>query len=74
MRGIEKLLHKRYKERRIPQTEYFRLTPEEVEEASYLLGGGDLPDNDSQSVLDEETKKAAICFVTGIAFNMAREK
>ena len=38
MRGIEKLLHKRYKERRIPQTEYFRLTPEEVEEASYLLG------------------------------------
>ena len=58
MRGIEKLLHKRYKDRRIPQTEYFRLTPEEVDEASYLLGAGDLSEDDTQSVTDKETEKA----------------
>ena len=39
MRGIEKLLHKRYKHQRIPQTEYFRLLPDEVNEAVLLLGG-----------------------------------
>ena len=39
MRGIEKLLHKRYKHQGIPQTEYFRLTSDEVDEAVYLLGG-----------------------------------
>ena len=39
MRGIEKLLHKRYKHQRIPQTEYFRLSSDEVSEAVLLLGG-----------------------------------
>ena len=39
MRGIEQLLHNRYKHQRIPQTEYFRLTSDEVEEAVYILGG-----------------------------------
>ena len=58
MRGIEKLLHKRYKDRRIPQTEYFRLTPEEVEEASYLLGAEDTSEDNDQLALDKETKKA----------------
>jgi len=38
MRGIEKILHTRYKHCRVPQTEYFRLSPGEVQEASYLLG------------------------------------
>ena len=32
------------------------------------------PEFQGKKLLDEETKKAAICFVTGIAFNMAREK
>ncbi len=39
MRGIEKVLHKRYKHQRIPQTEYFRLSSEEVSEATLFLGG-----------------------------------
>jgi len=39
MKGIEKLLHKRYKHNRLPQTEYFRLTGDEVQEAIFLLGG-----------------------------------
>ena len=37
MRGIEKLLHKRYKHQRIPQTEYFRLTSEEVDELKAVV-------------------------------------
>ncbi|WP_269625113.1 GIY-YIG nuclease family protein [Prochlorococcus marinus] len=39
IRGIEKLLHKRYKHCRVPQTEYFRLNNEEVIEVINLLGG-----------------------------------
>ena len=39
MRGIEKLLHKSYKRPRIPQTEYFRLSSDEVSEALLFLGG-----------------------------------
>jgi hypothetical protein len=36
-RGTEKVLHERFKHRRIPQSEYFRLTTEEIEEARYLF-------------------------------------
>jgi len=39
MRGIEKLLHKRYHQQRIPQTEYFRLKSSQVQEAIVLLSG-----------------------------------
>jgi len=39
IRGIERLMHARYKHARIPQSEYFRLTKDEVAEAKYLLGG-----------------------------------
>ena len=34
---LEKELHKIFKESRIPQTEYFRLTPSQVEEVYQLM-------------------------------------
>ncbi len=34
---LEKELHKNFKESRIPQTEYFRLTPSQVEEVYQLM-------------------------------------
>lgn len=39
----EKELHKRYKHCRVPQTEYFRLTQEEVKEVLYELTGDGVP-------------------------------
>jgi hypothetical protein len=38
-RNIEVSLHKRYANKRIPQTEYFRLSKNEVEEAVHILNG-----------------------------------
>jgi len=57
MRGIEKLLHSRYKHQRIPQTEYFRLTTEEVDEAVYLLGGETAENYEIAPSLKEETQQ-----------------
>ena len=34
---LEKILHKSFKENRIPQTEYFRLTPSQVNEVHQLM-------------------------------------
>ncbi len=36
-RGAERILHARFKHKRVPQTEYFRLSNEEVQEARYLF-------------------------------------
>jgi predicted GIY-YIG superfamily endonuclease len=35
--GVERLLHSRYKDVRLPQTEYFRLRQEQVREARAVL-------------------------------------
>jgi hypothetical protein len=37
--GVEKLLHSRYKNVRLPQTEYFRLSQEQVREVKLILNG-----------------------------------
>ena len=36
-RGVERVLHARFRHKRIPQSEYFRLSPEEVKEARFLF-------------------------------------
>ena len=59
IRGIERLLHARYKHARIPQTEYFRLDDDEIEEAIFLLEGD--ADDSGERVLhgaSEDSKKA----------------
>ena len=44
--GIEKILHKRYAHCRLPQSEYFRLTPQEVLQVKGILDGSALCDID----------------------------
>ncbi|MBN2878196.1 MAG: GIY-YIG nuclease family protein [Clostridia bacterium] len=44
--GIEKILHKRYAHCRLPQSEYFRLTPQEVLQVKEILGDSLLSNND----------------------------
>lgn len=39
--GVERLLHSRYKDVRLPQTEYFRLSQEQVREVKSVLNGGE---------------------------------
>ena len=39
-RDLEYELHQKYKSKRLPQTEYFRLTPSEADEVCVALGGG----------------------------------
>lgn len=53
-RGTEKLLHERFKHRRIPQSEYFRLTTEEIEEARYLFQSvrGEAPESTTKSWME----------------------
>jgi hypothetical protein len=44
--GIEKILHKRYAHCRLPQSEYFRLTPQEVLQVKEILDGSALCESD----------------------------
>jgi hypothetical protein len=61
IRGIESLLHKRYKEKRIPQSEYFRLSPQEVSEAATLLGcKGTIQELSDKSLAKEEAEIEAL--------------
>jgi hypothetical protein len=62
MRGIEKVLHKRYRHQRVPQTEYFRLTPSEAEEAAFLLGA---EVNPGYIPSEEARRESTICDETG---------
>lgn len=54
IRGIEKLLHKRYSKKRIPQSEYFRLNEAEVIEAASLLRDIKTETEGASSCSDEE--------------------
>lgn len=59
IRGIERLLHARYKHARIPQSEYFRLDENEIEEAIFLLEGDDeLEGSTAVYEASKESKKA----------------
>ena len=46
-RDLEYELHQKYKSRRLPQTEYFRLTPSEADDVCKALGGVSVSEADS---------------------------
>lgn len=54
---LERELHKRFRGKRIPQTEYFRLTPNEVAEAQAALSGSSTVTDAARRRVDESERK-----------------
>ena len=54
---VERELHRRFSGKRIPQTEYFRLTPNEVAAAQAALSGGSSVTDAARRRVDESERK-----------------
>jgi len=55
--AVEKELHKRFGAKRIPQTEYFRLSQNDVAAVQALLGGGSTVTDAARRSVDESERK-----------------
>lgn len=71
--GVERLLHSRYKDVRLPQTEYFRLSQEQVREIRCVLNGEeDLEDRPAHKwVRDLEKRRLAVLNTVASIFDSA---